>query len=75
MTYKLPYGGDFNTGKISDFVDEYNAANPDAPMVFDYVAAQDEHSLAGDHLLRRNARQHRYAVYVDVPRRLRVAAS
>ena len=21
MTYKLPYGGDFNTGKISDFVD------------------------------------------------------
>lgn len=28
MTYKLPYGGDFNTGKISDFVDEYNAANP-----------------------------------------------
>ena len=40
MTYKLPYGGDFNTGKISDFVDEYNAANPDAPMVFDYVAAK-----------------------------------
>ncbi|EKC46983.1 ATP-dependent metalloprotease FtsH, partial [human gut metagenome] len=25
---------------ISDFVDEYNAANPDAPMVFDYVAAK-----------------------------------
>ena len=40
MTYKLPYGGDFNTGKISDFVDEYNEANPDAPMVFDYVAAK-----------------------------------
>ena len=40
MTYKLPYGGDFNTGKISDFVDEYNAANPGAPMVFDYVAAK-----------------------------------
>ena len=40
MTYKLPYGGDFNTGKISDFVDGYNAANPDAPMVFDYVAAK-----------------------------------
>ena len=40
MPYKLPYGGDFNTGKISDFVDEYNAANPDAPMVFDYVAAK-----------------------------------
>ena len=40
MTYKLPYGGDFNTGKISDFVDEYNADNPDAPMVFDYVAAK-----------------------------------
>ena len=40
MTYKLPHGGDFNTGKISAFVDEYNAANPDAPMVFDYVAAK-----------------------------------
>ena len=40
MTYKLPYGGDFNTGKISDFVAEYTAASPDAPMVFDYVAAK-----------------------------------
>ena len=40
MTYKLPYGGDFNTGKITEFVDAYNEANPDAPMVFDYVAAK-----------------------------------
>lgn len=40
VTYKLPYGVDFNTGKISDFVDAYNEANPDAPMIFDYVAAK-----------------------------------
>ena len=40
VSYKLPYGVDFNTGKISEFVDEYNEANPDAPMIFDYVAAK-----------------------------------
>ena len=38
VSYKLPYGVDFDTGRISQFVDEYNAANPDAPMIFDYVA-------------------------------------
>ena len=40
VTYKLPYGGDFNTGKITEFVDAYNEANPDAPMIFDYVAVK-----------------------------------
>mgnify|MGYP003369123892 FL=1 len=40
VVYKLPYGIDFGTGKISEFVDEYNEENPDAPMVFDYVAAK-----------------------------------
>ena len=40
VVYKLPYGVDFNTGKISDFIDAYNEANPDAPMIFDYVAAK-----------------------------------
>lgn len=38
VSYKLPYGVDFDTGKISQFVDEYNEENPDAPMIFDYVA-------------------------------------
>ena len=40
VSYKLPYGIDFSSGKISEFVDEYNEANPDAPMIFDYVAAK-----------------------------------
>ena len=40
VSYKLPYGGDFNTGKITEFVDAYNEANPDAPMIFDYVAVK-----------------------------------
>lgn len=38
VSYKLPYGVDFDTGRISQLVDEYNEANPDAPMIFDYVA-------------------------------------
>ena len=38
VVYQLPYGIDFNTGKISELVDEYNKLNPDAPMIFDYVA-------------------------------------
>ena len=38
VVYQLPYGIDFNTGKISELVDEYNELNPDAPMIFDYVA-------------------------------------
>ena len=38
VSYKLPYGVDFSTGKIAEFIDEYNAENPDAPMLFDYVA-------------------------------------
>ena len=69
MTYKLPYGGDFNTGKISDFVDEYNAANPDAPMVFDYVAAKTSIPWLEIIFYVAMLRQHRYAVHVDVPRR------
>ena len=40
VSYKLPYGIDFSSGKISEFVDEYNETNPDAPMIFDYVAAK-----------------------------------
>ena len=40
VSYKLPYGIDFSNGKIAEFVDEYNELNPDAPMVFDYVAAK-----------------------------------
>ena len=47
MTYKLPYGGDFNTGKITEFVDAYNEAHPDAPMIFDYVAVSAVHLLIG----------------------------
>lgn len=38
VSYKLPYGVDFDTGRIAQLVDEYNEANPDAPMIFDYVA-------------------------------------
>ena len=38
VVYQLPYGIDFNPGKISELVDEYNKLNPDAPMIFDYVA-------------------------------------
>lgn len=38
VSYKLPYGVDFDTGRISQLVDEYNEANPDEPMIFDYVA-------------------------------------
>ncbi|MFR3227013.1 MAG: AAA family ATPase, partial [Blautia massiliensis (ex Durand et al. 2017)] len=41
VAYKLPYGVDFSTGKIMEFVDEYNAENPDAPMIFDYVAPKN----------------------------------
>ena len=40
VSYKLPYGIDFSNGKIAEFVDEYNELNPDAPMIFDYVAAK-----------------------------------
>ena len=40
VSYKLPYGVDFSNGKIAEFIDEYNKANPDAPMIFDYVAAK-----------------------------------
>ena len=35
-----PTAGLPNTGKITEFVDAYNEANPDAPMIFDYVAVK-----------------------------------
>ena len=38
VSYKVPYGIDFETGRISAFIDAYNEENPDAPMIFDYVA-------------------------------------
>ena len=39
MTYKLPYYGIFNNGEVIDaYIDVYNAANPDQPMVYDYIA-------------------------------------
>ena len=39
MTYKLPYYGIFNNGEVIDsYIDAYNAANPDQPMVYDYIA-------------------------------------
>ena len=39
MTYKLPYYGIFNNGDVIDsYIDAYNAANPDQPMVYDYIA-------------------------------------
>ena len=38
VSYKVPYGIDFETGRISAFIDAYNKENPDAPMIFDYVA-------------------------------------
>ena len=41
VTYKLPYGGDFDSdGRIAALVDAYNEANPDAPMIYDYVAVK-----------------------------------
>ena len=38
VSYKVPYGIDFETGRISAFIDAYNEENPDAPMIFDYMA-------------------------------------
>ena len=39
MTYKLPYYGIFNNGEVIDaYIDAYNAANSDQPMVYDYIA-------------------------------------
>ncbi len=40
VSYKLPYGGDFDSGRVAEIIDEYNAENPDAPMIFDYVAVK-----------------------------------
>ena len=47
VSYKLPYGGDFNTGKITEFVDAYNEANPDAPTDLRLRGRQDQRALAG----------------------------
>lgn len=44
MVYSMPYSGIFfsngNGMKIDEYIDAYNAENPDAPMVYDYEALQ-----------------------------------
>ena len=41
ITYRLPYPGMF-VSYVQDYIDQYNEANPDAPMVYDYIAARAE---------------------------------
>ena len=41
ITYRLPYPGMF-VNYVQDYIDQYNEANPDAPMVYDYIAARAE---------------------------------
>ena len=69
VVYQLPYGIDFNTGKISELVDEYNELNPDAPMIFDYVAPRSTIPWMEIIFYVVMAGQPGVAVHVDVPRR------
>ena len=39
VSYKLPYARMF-VDHVSDYIAQYDAANPDAPMVYDYVPAK-----------------------------------
>ena len=41
ITYRLPYPGMF-VNYVQDYIDQYNEANPDSPMVYDYIAARAE---------------------------------
>ena len=41
ITYRLPYPGMF-VNYAQDYIDQYNEANPDSPMVYDYIAARAE---------------------------------
>ena len=40
VSYKLPYARMF-VDHVSDYIAQYDAANPDAPMVYDYVPAKE----------------------------------
>ena len=40
VSYKLPYASMFVT-HVSDYIAQYDAANPDSPMVYDYVPAKE----------------------------------
>ena len=40
ITYKLPYPSYFLQFYLKDYIDQYNAANPDAPMQYDMVAVK-----------------------------------
>ena len=40
ISYKLPYARMF-VDHVSDYIAQYDAANPDAPMVYDYVPAKE----------------------------------
>ena len=41
ITYKLPYPSYFLQFYLKDYIDQYNAANPDAPMQYDMVAVKN----------------------------------
>ena len=41
MTYKLPYQGLFIQYQMLDYIDAYNEANPDAPMVYDMTQLKE----------------------------------
>ena len=41
ITYRLPYPGMF-VNYVQDYIEQYNEANPDSPMVYDYIAARAE---------------------------------
>ena len=40
VSYKLPYARMF-VDHVSDYIAQYDAANPDSPMVYDYVPAKE----------------------------------
>ena len=40
ITYKLPYPSYFLQFYLKDYIDQYNAANPDTPMQYDMVAVK-----------------------------------
>ena len=40
VRYKLPYASMF-VSHISDYIDQYDAANPDEPMVYDYTPVKE----------------------------------
>ena len=41
ITYRLPYASMF-VSYVKEYIDQYDAANPDSPMVYDYIPARSE---------------------------------